>query len=257
MSLHDTDARPIAKGRLGKPVEFGYKAQVVDNKDGLVLDYSVEAGNPPDAPQLAPAIQRITNLFGRAPKNVAADRGYNDSTTEAELGVAKVGIPRKGKPSAVRREHEHQPWFRRLVIWRTGCEARISRLKNGYGMNRTLIDGIDGARTWCGWALLTHNAVVLARLTDPTVTVRWRRSRTHRHLHTTTPPIPTATGPRPNRYPSLPDTPPPLLPAPRPTTNPTHRERRQEGQGPATNTARQIAQNTPRKPTITFSGASK
>jgi transposase, IS5 family len=26
VSLHDTDARPIAKGRLGKPVEFGYKA---------------------------------------------------------------------------------------------------------------------------------------------------------------------------------------------------------------------------------------
>lgn len=28
VSLHDADARPIAKGRLGKPVEFGYKAQV-------------------------------------------------------------------------------------------------------------------------------------------------------------------------------------------------------------------------------------
>jgi IS5 family transposase len=26
VSLHDADARPIAKGRLGKPVEFGYKA---------------------------------------------------------------------------------------------------------------------------------------------------------------------------------------------------------------------------------------
>jgi transposase, IS5 family len=26
VSLHDQDARPIAKGRLGKPVEFGYKA---------------------------------------------------------------------------------------------------------------------------------------------------------------------------------------------------------------------------------------
>jgi transposase, IS5 family len=26
VSLHDGDARPIAKGRLGKPVEFGQKA---------------------------------------------------------------------------------------------------------------------------------------------------------------------------------------------------------------------------------------
>ena len=34
ISLHEPDARPIRKGRLGKPVEFGYKAQVVDNDDG-------------------------------------------------------------------------------------------------------------------------------------------------------------------------------------------------------------------------------
>jgi IS5 family transposase len=46
VSLHDPDARPILKGRLGKPVEFGYKAQVADNPDGVVLDYQVELGNP-------------------------------------------------------------------------------------------------------------------------------------------------------------------------------------------------------------------
>ena len=47
VSLHDRQARPIAKGRLGKPVEFGYKGQVVDNDDGVVLDHDVQAGNPP------------------------------------------------------------------------------------------------------------------------------------------------------------------------------------------------------------------
>jgi transposase, IS5 family len=41
VSLHDPDARPIAKGRLGRPVEFGYKAQVLDNDDGIVLDWTV------------------------------------------------------------------------------------------------------------------------------------------------------------------------------------------------------------------------
>jgi IS5 family transposase len=60
VSLHDADARPIRKGRLGKPVEFGYKAQIVDNADGVILDHTVEIGNPHDAPQLAPAIERIT-----------------------------------------------------------------------------------------------------------------------------------------------------------------------------------------------------
>ena len=46
VSLHDVDARPIRKGRLGKPVEFGYKAQIVDNADGVILDHNVEVGNP-------------------------------------------------------------------------------------------------------------------------------------------------------------------------------------------------------------------
>jgi IS5 family transposase len=54
VSLHDRDARPIAKGRLGKPVEFGYKGQIVDNDDGVVLDHDMQVGNRADAPQLAP-----------------------------------------------------------------------------------------------------------------------------------------------------------------------------------------------------------
>ena len=54
VSLHDPDARPIRKGRIDRPVEFGYKAQVTDNDDGVILDYTVELGNAADAPQLAP-----------------------------------------------------------------------------------------------------------------------------------------------------------------------------------------------------------
>jgi IS5 family transposase len=67
VSLHDRDARPIAKGRLGKPVEFGYKGQIVDNDDGIIVDHQLHAGNPPDAPQLAPAIHRVKDRAGRAP----------------------------------------------------------------------------------------------------------------------------------------------------------------------------------------------
>jgi hypothetical protein len=67
VSLHDEDARPIAKGRLGKPVEFGYKAQVTDNDDGVILDYALEQGNPADGPQLAPAVARVIKRPGRSP----------------------------------------------------------------------------------------------------------------------------------------------------------------------------------------------
>jgi transposase, IS5 family len=111
VSFHDIDARPIRKGRLGKPVEFGYKAQVVDNADGVILDHSLEVGNPADAPQLAPAITRIAGRTGRAPTAVTADRGYGYASVEAdlhELGVRRVAIPRASKPSAARRQFEHR-----------------------------------------------------------------------------------------------------------------------------------------------------
>jgi transposase, IS5 family len=70
---------------LGKPVEFGYKAQVADNPDGVVLDYQVEVGNPPDAPLLVPAVQRCIAVTGRPPGAVTADRSYGEAAVEQAL----------------------------------------------------------------------------------------------------------------------------------------------------------------------------
>jgi IS5 family transposase len=168
VSLHDVDARPIRKGRLGKPVEFGYKAQLVDNADGVILDHNVELGNPADAPQLAPAIERIARRTGRTPRAVTADRGYGEASVERDLhdlGVRNIAIPRKGKPSAARREFEHRRAFRDKVKWRTGSEGRINHIKRSYGWNRTELTGINGARTWCGHGVLAHNLVKIAALT--------------------------------------------------------------------------------------------
>ncbi len=167
VSLHDPDARPIAKGRLGKPVEFGHKAQVLDNVDGVVLDYTLEQGNPADAPQLAPAVQRVISRTGRKPGTVTADRGYGEKSVDdalADLGVRTVVIPRKGKPSAARRAEEHRPAFRRTVKWRTGSEGRISALKRQYGWDRTRIDSTEGARIWAGHGILAHNLVKISAL---------------------------------------------------------------------------------------------
>ncbi len=169
VSLHDPDARPIAKGRLGKPIEFGYKAQVVDNSDGVVVDYVVGKGNPPDAPMLAPAIERIAQRAGRVPRAVTADRGYGEAGVERDLealGVKHIAIPRKGRPGAARQQQQRARRFVRLVKWRTGSEARISCLKRDYGWRRTLNDGETGVMTWCGWGVLTHNATKIAALTN-------------------------------------------------------------------------------------------
>ena len=192
VSLHDTDARPIAKGRLGKPVEFGFKAQVADNTDGIVVDHNVEMGNPPDAPMLGAAIGRIKKRFSKAPRAATADRGYGEAKVETELhelGVTHVAIPRKGRPGAARQGVESSRRFRKLVKWRTGSEGRISYLKHSWGWERTMLDGIDGARTWCGWGILAHNATKIAVLIDEREQAHRLRSfaeATTEDLHRTT-----------------------------------------------------------------------
>jgi transposase, IS5 family len=167
VSLHDADARPIAKGRLGKPVEFGYKAQLVDNEDGVIVDHNVEAGNPPDGPMLEPAIQRIKKRTGRAPKAVTADRGYGEQGVEDDLrdaGVRYVVLPTKGRATNARRQVENRRAFRKMVRWRTGCEGRISCTKRDFGLARTRIDGLAGARTWCGHGIFAHNLIKISGL---------------------------------------------------------------------------------------------
>ena len=167
VSLHDGDARPIAKGRLGKPVEFGYKAQVTDNDDGIIADYAVEQGNPADGPQLPPAVQRVIKRAGNTPVTVTADRSDGEQAIDDDLhalGVRHVVIPRKGKPGKARQAAERRPAFRRAVKWPAGSEGRISTLKRQYSWDCTRLDGTEGARTWAGLGVLAHNLVKISAL---------------------------------------------------------------------------------------------
>ena len=105
VSLHDVDARPVRKGRLGKPVEFGYKGPGRRQRRRRHPRSHRRSRDPSDAPQLALAIARITERAGRAPTAVTADRGYGYASVEADLhhlGVRRVAITRANKPSAAR-----------------------------------------------------------------------------------------------------------------------------------------------------------
>jgi len=162
VSIYDKEARPIKKGKLRKKVEFGYKVQVEECEKGFVSNYEVYKGNPADETLLPDALDRHRETFGRPPDILVADRGYNGRDNEEKLkesGVKKAAIPFKGKKSKSREELEKSRWFRRLVRWRAGSEARISLLKRKYGLDRSLSRGHSGTSIWVGWGILTHNLV--------------------------------------------------------------------------------------------------
>lgn len=84
----------------------------------------------------------------------------------ADLGVGRVAIPRRGRAGPARQLIERQRDFRRLVKWRTGCEGRSSCLKHRFGRDRTRMDGLQGARIWCGHEVFAHNPVKIGGLLE-------------------------------------------------------------------------------------------
>ena len=160
VSLADPDARPIRKGKPGRPTEFGYTLLLAEEERGFVCDHQLQRGNPPDAPQLVPAVQRVIGVTGRPPGTVVGDRGFgtaaNDQAMEA-LGVKRVGLQRTGTPGKARLGLERTRRFRRLRNWRVGIEARISHLKRAFGLRRTRLRRLGGARTWVGLGIFAYN----------------------------------------------------------------------------------------------------
>jgi hypothetical protein len=99
---------------------------------GIVSSYRVLDGNPDDAKQIGPELDRHVRLFGSAPRLLAADRGYYSPENERlaeEVGVERVCLPQRGRKTEERRRHEHQRWFRGGQRFRAGPEGDISVLK--------------------------------------------------------------------------------------------------------------------------------
>ncbi len=160
VSLADPDARPMKKGKLGQPVQFGYKVQVGEAEAGFVTGYTVEQGNPGDGEALIPALDQHRAQFGRDPALVATDRGYDSAATQQacrERPIRTVAIPKRGKKSAARHREEHRPAFRRAQRWRAGGEGTISRLKRKYGLRRSRYRGHDRVTTGVGLGVFAHN----------------------------------------------------------------------------------------------------
>jgi IS5 family transposase len=164
VSLSDPDARPIRKGKLGKPNEFGYVTQLAEVTEntkrgarGLILPASTAPGNPVENTLLPDTVAELKRL-GISPREVALDGGFQVGPTSqalAELEPEKVFISGRQEPGSRRTN-------RRLQRYRTGTEGRISHLKRRYGLDRSRLKGHEGQQIWTEWAILAYDADTLA-----------------------------------------------------------------------------------------------
>ena len=164
VSLSDPDARPIRKGKLGKPNEFGFVSQLAEVTDntkpgarGLILPASTGLGNPAEETLLPGTIAELERL-GIRPREIAIDGAFKPAATN----TAFAGLQPKQVFIAGRQEPQSKRSARRLRRYRTGQEGRISHLKRRYGLDRTRLKGDQGRQIWTEWAILTYNTHTVA-----------------------------------------------------------------------------------------------
>jgi len=167
VSIFDTKARPIRKGKVRADTEFGRKVLIGETDHGIITTYEVFEDNPSDTHLLKPAVRGHRRLFRRRLKAVAADRGFYSRANDGWLkegGVKQVCIPVRGKASIEKRREQKQPWFRRLQRFRAGAEGRVSLLKRKFGLDRSLMRGGNGTEIWVGQGIFAHNLWQAARI---------------------------------------------------------------------------------------------
>ncbi|MGZ6639319.1 MAG: transposase [Solirubrobacteraceae bacterium] len=162
VSIADPDARPIRKGKLRAPTEFGSVIQVTElcentrrGARGLIVPAASQIGSP-NEPDLLPATAAELDRLNLRPRELALDGGFFPNGVAEDLpGPERVFIA--GRQSAGSRRTN-----RRLARFRVGIEGRISHLKRRYGLRRSRLKGHHGARTWTAWAILAYNLDTLA-----------------------------------------------------------------------------------------------
>jgi IS5 family transposase len=164
ISLFEPHADIIVKGR--REVEYGHKLNLTAGRSGLILDVVIEAGNPADSERLLPMLERHIALYGKPPRQAAADGSYasRDNLSRAKArGVRDMAFHKKG---GLRIEDMvRSRWvYRKLRNFRAGIEAGISCLKRAYGLARCTWRGLGHFRAYVWSAVVAYNLALFAHL---------------------------------------------------------------------------------------------
>ena len=163
VSLADPDARPIRRGKRGKPNEFGYIVQFAElnphtrrGARGLLMPPKLRAGSTHDDTLLPENVAEVTAL-GLRPREAVFDAGFSRQATTKTLAALGCEVFIAG----VTRCASRHTW-RRRARYRVGNEGRISHLKRSYHVGRSRLRGIEGARIWESWAVFAYDLDTVA-----------------------------------------------------------------------------------------------
>ena len=134
-SVHEPAVQCIAKGKAGKPYEFGNKVSVaVSSRGGWFVGARSFTGSPYDGHTLAAQMKQVERMIGNSVGEVHVDMGYRGHDYE---GAATVHVDKRQRgrtPRALWR------WMKR----RAAVEPSIGHLKNEHRLERNRLKGVAG-----------------------------------------------------------------------------------------------------------------
>lgn len=165
LSLHEPDTAVITRGKAGARVEFGHSLFVVEQREGLIVDWAMPQTPQTDGALLEKGIARWQQTYGQQTIcTVVTDRGFDGSATR--LAVQAAGLTDSMCPRSARRlaERMEDPAFRAHQRRRAQTEGRIAIVKQTFLGGRLHTKGYAHHATEVAWVIFAHNLWVLARL---------------------------------------------------------------------------------------------
>ena len=163
LSIFEPHTDIIKKGQ--REILYGHKVLFCGGKSNLILDCTIERGNPADAAQLLTALDRHEEQFGCMPRQVATDAGFASKANARDArtkGVTNVvfAAPRNKDVSDTDTDPKI---YKRLRKWRSGIEGIISATKRAFGLDRCTWSGFESFQAYVQLAVLAFNLQTLAR----------------------------------------------------------------------------------------------
>jgi len=163
LSIFEPHTDIIKKGQ--REIIYGHKVLLTTGKSNLILDCVIERGNPSDAGQFIPSIERHQQVFGHVPAQVATDAGFaSKANARAALDqgvkdVAFVGPKHKTLPELIKGTRA----YKKLAKWRAGIEGIISATKRAFGLDCCTWSSFESFQAYVQLAVLAFNLQTLAR----------------------------------------------------------------------------------------------
>jgi len=164
LSLYEDCLHVIVRGKAGGETEFGNTLMLIEQTDGLIVDYNLlREKSPGDPTLLASSVDYIESIMPNMIKSMATDRGFDSPDVRQMLDSKNIfnAVCPKSIPAYI--EQSKNPQFRSHQKRRAQTEARIAIL-NGFSANPQLQKGFAHREIHMGLSVLSHNLRKLAQL---------------------------------------------------------------------------------------------